>query len=75
MSTTSLKEFWDQLNNHDWYYQYSDDNSVWRRGQAAREGLQRAAKTSPEHQKMYDGFFSHVFNHSGEEKPKPERPE
>lgn len=28
-----------RLQSHDWYYEYSDDHSVWRRGQAERDQL------------------------------------
>ena len=28
-----------KLKSHDWYYGYSDDHSVWRRGQAASKKL------------------------------------
>ena len=28
----SLVEFYELLDRHDWTYQYSDDVSVWRRG-------------------------------------------
>lgn len=27
------------LKSHDWYYDYSDDHSVWKRGVAARDRL------------------------------------
>ena len=35
-------EFGTKLRQHDWYYGYSDDYSVWRRGQQARKDLQTA---------------------------------
>lgn len=28
----TLEEFEKALQYHDWYYEYSDDHSVWRRG-------------------------------------------
>jgi hypothetical protein len=40
------------LQHHDWFYAYSDDGGVWRRGQAAFDQLKRelddAATISPE---------------------------
>ena len=37
IQTKSLME---QLRNHDWYYSYSDDHRVWKRGQANAKRLQ-----------------------------------
>ena len=35
-------EFGSKLKTHDWYYGYSDDHSVWKRGQAASARLRQA---------------------------------
>ena len=32
MTEKELKEYYQQLTWHDWFYEYSDDHSVWRRG-------------------------------------------
>jgi len=32
------------LKSHDWYYDYSDDHSVWKRGVAARDRLRALQK-------------------------------
>jgi len=32
------------LKSHDWYYDYSDDHSVWKRGVAARDRLRAMQK-------------------------------
>lgn len=32
MTTDKLKEFERALQGHDWYFDYTDDHSVWRRG-------------------------------------------
>lgn len=37
-------EFGSKLKNHDWYYAYSDDHSVWKRGQAASARLRAACE-------------------------------
>tara|TARA_B100000131_G_scaffold263311_1_gene260088 strand:+ start:948 stop:1298 length:351 start_codon:yes stop_codon:yes gene_type:complete len=34
-------EFGSKLKTHDWYYAYSDDHSVWRRGRDASARLRR----------------------------------
>lgn len=36
-----LAEFEKALRNHDWYYDYSDDGSVWRRGLAEADNIRR----------------------------------
>ena len=28
----TLREYWDMLNRHDWYYQFSDDHRIWSEG-------------------------------------------
>ena len=38
-SLPSLEDFTVLCNNHDWTYEYSDDHSVWRRGNIEREIL------------------------------------
>lgn len=38
-----LDEFIQELQCHDWYYEYSDDGSVWRRGRAQRQALEAKA--------------------------------
>lgn len=55
-----LSVYWDMLNQHDWYYQYSDDPGVWRRGQAAQERIRMFADQSPQHRELYDGFVSNT---------------
>lgn len=72
-----LGEYYDELEKHDWFYDYSDDHSVWRRGQAARNKLSSIASQSPEHKALWDGFNKHVFsgpNWGTEKAPKPEKP-
>lgn len=36
-----LSEFEDALKHHDWYYDYSDDGGVWRRGMAENDRIRR----------------------------------
>ena len=67
----TLKEFYTKLGYHDWYYQYSDDHRVWRRGQDSYDYLQMMAKESPEHTKLFEEYASYVFSQTA----KPECPE
>ena len=73
----TLQEFWDMLNRHDWYYQFSDDHSMWSDGNKNADQIRLLSDISPGHKKLYEGFQKHYFG--GEafkkpESPKPERP-
>lgn len=37
--TTKLAELETKCAYHDWYYDYSDDHSVWKRGVASRDAI------------------------------------
>lgn len=74
----TLLELWDQLNQHDWFYQYSDDIRVYRAGNSDRERLSALSKTIPGGPELLEAFTKHHF--SGEpwstpKAPKPPRPE
>lgn len=74
---TTLQEYWDQLNRHDWYYEYSDDHSVWQRGGAELGRLKALSDLTPEHRALWEGFNKHMFSVEAwktEKAPKPERP-
>ena len=40
-----LTEFTNDLKAHDWFYDYSDDHSIWTRGRNERKQLQNVANT------------------------------
>lgn len=75
--TTSPAAYWDALNRHDWFYDYSDDPGVWRRGADEHRRLSGLAGSSEAHQALWDGFVNHVKRggQPGGAYPKPERPE
>ena len=53
----SLNEFWKMLHNHDWTYEYSDDGSVWRRGQKQFDEIQYVVKNGTlEHKELYNQY-------------------
>lgn len=73
----TLREFWDMLNRHDWYYQFSDDHRQWSEGNKNDSQIKLLSDISSDHKKLYEGFCKHYFG--GEtfkkpESPKPERP-
>jgi hypothetical protein len=62
MTPQDFDKFNQDLNNHDWFYDYSDDGNVWRRGSEVREHLMRTAESDPVLQSLYDLHYSAVYN-------------
>lgn len=83
---TSLFEYYDMLEKADWTYEMSDDHSTWRRGRQEFGKLERIAKESPEHEKLYQDMKAHYWSDwhktetgdydfdKGRVVPKPPRP-
>ena len=78
MNDITLPIYYDMLSRHDWYYDYSDDHSVWQRGRDASENLRRIADTNgKEFKDLRDGFRAHYFSGEAfgkEKQPIPEKP-
>jgi len=73
----TLQEFYDALASFDWYYEMSDDHSVWTAGVRRSDELRAIAKQSPEHQALYEAWGKHMYTGpawENERAPKPERP-
>lgn len=70
MATPTLAEYYDQLARHDWTYMMSDDSGVYKRGAQARANLEREAKASATHKKLFDEYSNFAWGKG----PKPERP-
>lgn len=58
---TDLKDFQSMLDNHDWYYGYSDDHRVWRAGEAESKRIQAVSKESEAHAKLYQEYCDNKF--------------
>ena len=71
----TLREYWEELNQHDWYFEWSDDGSVWKRGSDDRKRLRQLSMLSNEHQDLYAGFHEHHFNGQVFGTPNVEKPE
>ena len=57
MKLLSLSELYDELVRFDWWYDYSDDHSVWTRGSEREKELERLAESLGESGKeMFDKF-------------------
>lgn len=50
-----------QLASHDWTYDYSDDQRVWRRGHAELVALKAQAQKHALYQQAYDLWASYVW--------------
>ena len=67
---TNLQEFDKKLRYHDWYYNFSDDGSVWRAGERAQEEIQRISKESPQHLELFESWSKYFFSGENWNKPK-----
>lgn len=50
------EEYAELLENHDWFYQYSDDFRVYRKGEEERSNLRAFARQCDELKLMYDKY-------------------
>lgn len=74
----TLQQFWDELNQHDWYYMMSDDHSWYTAGMTNINRLAAVAEVNgPEYVAMLAAFTKHHFSGKAwgtAQEPKPERP-
>ena len=63
----TLQEYWDLLDKYDWYFNYSDDYTVWKKGSEQGKKISALAKGSNERSELLLGFRAHYFN--GKDKP------
>ncbi len=74
----SLQAFYNELEKHDWFYAWTDDSSVYRRGETAFQALKTKAKSAgPAYAFLMQEYAAHMS--SGEpwgtaKKAKPECP-
>jgi hypothetical protein len=68
----SLYQFHKMLERHDWSYDYSDDSSVWRRGQQQEKAIMDAIKKGGQpYQDLYDKYVNQ--EKSGEKLEAPQK--
>lgn len=68
----SLAEFFKELAKHDWYYAFSDDRLIYRRGEENQRRLSVLAQQSEMHQKIFDAFKDYFSDHEDDTRKKPE---
>ena len=61
MKLLSLSELYDELVRFDWWYDYSDDHSVWTRGSEREKELERLAESLGESGK--EMFFKFRYDY------------
>ena len=71
----SAAEFWDACSRFDWFYEMSDDHSVWQRGVTASAELLSHAPMGSRNREIYNGWVAHVFSGPAFDKPKAPQPE
>jgi len=69
----SFAEFYDMLDAHDWYYQFSDDHRSWLAGQNQMMRIKETIKRQPELAPLFQQFKNH-YDPAGPKAEKPPRP-
>ena len=52
VSSENIREYFNQLRGHDWYYDYSDDYRVWQRGSQNREMFMKQSEENIDNKRM-----------------------
>lgn len=75
----TIQEFHEKLRQHDWYYQMSDDQSVWRRGCREHSQLEADSLQSPKFGLLFEAYRAWVwlppsqrFDENGQRKNEPQ---
>lgn len=70
----TLDKYWEELNAHDWTFEYSDDHRVWLAGTAAKKKLVNNKNKTEAHAALYNAFHLWALgkDRTLEKPPKPE---
>jgi hypothetical protein len=68
----SPEQYLKELKSHDWYYNYSDDHSVWTKGRNNAHRLQAIAAEIGILGKMFDDYSRWVFMDRSDRENTPE---
>ena len=71
----SLEAFWNVLCRHDWYFEFSDDFSVWKRGAESESQVKTIASQSDQHQAVYDAHLAYYFGGASFGTNRPDEPQ
>jgi len=64
----NVKEFFKLCEDHDWYYQYSDDNRYWTAGERSFKYLTSLTKDNLEFEKIFYDWYSYHFANNNKER-------
>ena len=67
----ALQQYYDRLDALDWFYEYNDTYTYWKKHSAEHFSLMASSRASEEFKDLYDAMHDHKVN----KKPKPQRPE
>ena len=56
-----MEDYIYKLKTHDWYYEYSDDHSVWKRGEAEKDQLRRLQEEIDNDYKVWNEYAPDMF--------------
>ena len=62
-TVAEFQEYINKLNRHDWFYDYSDDHSVWRSGLASAKEIMNQSKEHPIYDKAYKAYQACAFGY------------
>lgn len=69
-----MEELENLLKSHDWFYDYSDDSRVWRRGESERmrieQLMKKLASESPEQKEKVKKLWTEIVPKSENGNPK-----
>jgi hypothetical protein len=57
----NIEDFKKQLDNHDWYYQMSEDRDVYRQGKYKHDKLVELSETNPEFKKLFREYAERKY--------------
>ena len=57
VSSENIREYFKELRYHDWYYEYSDDYRVWKRGSDNSDMLRNKSHQNVTYRRMYKEFI------------------
>lgn len=62
MNNEDILLYFERLQNHDWFYFYSDDSNVNTRGLISEHEIRRLAILNDLFKRMYDDYYDAVFH-------------
>ena len=62
VSVEAFEAYAKRLKNHDWFYEYSDDGSVWRAGNQTQKNLIADASACPLLSTLFTEYSTWIFN-------------